>query len=205
MANFAVAVEGLGTLRDIRDLDKKSKINLVRALNKTTRDARVEAARRIGEEINLPKRSLGPAAGNLTVSKMAQRASLESRIKAKGRPTSLAKFSKGTPGRGAGVMVEVKPGQASFLRKAFLIKLPQGNTLTDTRFNLGLAIRLAPGERMANKFQQVQISKGLYLLYGPSIQQVFLNNAGKGVAKDISDPSADALEREFIRLMGLNK
>jgi hypothetical protein len=58
---------------------------------------------------------------------------------------------------------------------------------------------------MANKFQQVQISKGLYLLYGPSIQQVFLNNAGKGVAKDISDPSADALEREFIRLMGLNK
>jgi hypothetical protein len=205
MANFAVAVEGLGTLRDIRDLDKKSKINLVRALNKTTRDARVEAARRIGEEINLPKRSLGPAAGNLTVSKMAQRASLESRIKAKGRPTSLAKFSKGTPGRGAGVTVEVKPGQASFLRKAFLIKLPQGNTLTDTRFNLGLAIRLAPGERMANKFQQVQISKGLYLLYGPSIQQVFLNNAGKGVAKDISDPSADALEREFIRLMGLNK
>jgi len=205
MANFAVAVEGLEALRDIRDLDKKSKINLVRALNKTTRDARVEAARRIGEEINLPKRSLGPAAGNLTVSKMAQRASLESRIKAKGRPTSLAKFSKGTPGRGAGVMVEVKPGQASFLRKAFLIKLPQGNTLTDTRFNLGLAIRLAPGERMANKFQQVQISKGLYLLYGPSIQQVFLNNAGKGVAKDISDPSADALEREFIRLMGLNK
>lgn len=204
MANFAVAVEGISQLRDLTDMGDGAKIALVRALNKVARDSRAESARMIGEQINLPKRSLGPAAGNLTVSKQAQRASMEARIKARGRPTSLAKFSKGTPGK-AGVTVEVKPGQATFMRKAFLIKLPQGNALTDTRFNLGLAIRLAPGERMSNKINQVQLSKGLYLLYGPSIQQVFLDNQGKGVADDISEPAADQLEREFIRLMGLNR
>lgn len=204
MEYLGVAVEGITKLQDLTDMNSGAKIAMVRALNKVARDSRTESARLIGEQINLPKRSLGPAAGNLTVSKQAQRASLEARIKARGRPTSLAKYSKGTPGK-AGVTVEVKPGQATFMRKAFLIRLPQGNALTDTRFNLGLAIRLAPGERMSNKINQVQLSKGLYLLYGPSIQQVFLDNQGKGVADDISEPAADQLEREFIRLMGLNR
>tara|TARA_R110000796_G_scaffold41118_7_gene101516 strand:- start:304 stop:924 length:621 start_codon:yes stop_codon:yes gene_type:complete len=201
MAQFAVAVEGIEKLRDIQNLDKDAKKALVQSLNKIARDYRAESARRIADQINLPKRSLGPAAGNLTVSKTAQAASMEARIKAKGRPTSLAKFSKGTPGK-AGVTVEVKPGQSTFMRKAFLIKLPQGKKLTDTRFNLGLAIRLAPGERLSNKTRQVKLSKGLYLLYGPSIQQIFLDNQGKGVADDVSDPAADALEREFLRILG---
>lgn len=202
MAEFAVAVEGIETFRDVQELGAKTNFAAVQALNKVARDQRAEAARRIGEQINLPKRTLGPAAGNLTVSKKAQRTSLEARITARGRPTSLARFSKGTPGR-AGVQVEVKPGQARFLRRAFLIRLPQGTALTETRFNLGLAIRLRPGERLDNKTQQVQLSKGLYLLYGPSIQQIFLNNQGKGVADDLADPTADALEAEIIRLLGL--
>lgn len=202
MTQFAVAVEGIETFKDVQELGGNLKFSVVQAINKVARDTRAEAARRIGEQINFPKRLLAPSAGNLTVSKQAQRASLEARITARGRPTSLARFSTGTPGR-AGVQVEVKPGQARFLRRAFLIRLPQGTQLTETRFNLGLAIRLRPGERLDNKTQQVQLSKGLYLLYGPSIQQVFLDNRGKGVADDLADPTADALETEIIRLLGL--
>lgn len=204
MAQFAVAVEGIETLKDVQELGSRTKLAAVQAINKIARDTRAEAARRIGEQINLPKRSLAPKAGNLVVSKQAQRASMEARIKARGRPTSLARFSKGSPGK-AGVQVEVKPGQARFLRRAFLVRLPQGSTLTETRFNLGLAIRLRPGESLDNKTKQVQLSKGLYLLYGPSIQQIFLNNQGKGVADDLTDPTAEALEAEIIRLLGLRQ
>lgn len=199
---FAVMVEGLDNLDDIRLMGRRTALAAVQAINKVARDQRAEAARRIGEQINIPKRQLGPSGGRLTVTKTATRSSLEARITARGRPTSLARFSKGQPGR-AGVTVEVKPGQSRFMRRAFLIRLPQGTSLTDTRFNLGLAIRLRPGERLDNKVRQVQLSKGLYLLYGPSIQQVFLDNSGKGVADDLSGPTADKLEAEFMRLLNL--
>lgn len=199
---FAVAVEGMETLADVRNIGSETKLAAVRAVNKVSRDQRAEAARRIGEQINLPKRQLGPSGGRLTVTKKATRADMESRITARGRPTSLARFSRGNPGS-AGVTVEVKPGQARFMRRAFLLRLPQGSALTETRFNLGLAIRLRPGERISSKVSQVKLSKGLYLLYGPSVQQVFLDNQEKGVADDLAEPTARKLEAEFLRLLNL--
>lgn len=202
MLQFVVAVEGIETLREIRELGPKIKFAAVQAINKVARDQRAEAARRITDQINVPKSYVSPAGGRLVVSQQAQRTSLEARITARGRPTSLARFSRGTPGR-AGVTVEVKPGQSSFMRRAFLIRLPQGSALTDTRFNLGLAIRLRPGERLQNKVRQVKLDNGLYLLYGPSVQQVFLDNQGRGVADDLAEPTADYLEAEFSRLLAI--
>lgn len=202
MLQFVVAVEGIETLREIRDLGPKIKFAAVQAINKVARDQRAEAARRITDQINVPKSYVSPAGGRLVVSQQAQRTSLEARITARGRPTSLARFSRGTPGK-AGVTVEVKPGQSSFMRRAFLIRLPQGSALTDTRFNLGLAIRLRPGERLQNKVRQVKLDNGLYLLYGPSVQQVFLDNQGRGVADDLAEPTADYLEAEFARLLAI--
>lgn len=202
MLQFAVMVEGVESLREIRDLGPRIKTAAAQAINKVARDQRAEAARRITDQVNLPKSYVSPAGGRLVVSQQAQKESLEARITARGRPTSLARFSRGTPGK-AGVTVEVKPGQTSFMRRAFLIRLPQGSTSTDSRFNLGLAIRLRPGERLQNKVRQVKLDKGLYLLYGPSVQQVFLDNEGKGVAADLADPTADYLEAEFTRLLAL--
>lgn len=202
MAQFAVMVEGVETLRDIKELAPRVKFAAAQAINKVARDQRAEAARRITDQINIPKSYVSPSGGRLVVSQQAQRTSLEARITARGRPTSLARFSKGSPGK-AGVTVEVKPGQTSYMRRAFLIRLPQGSTLTDSRFNLGLAIRLRPGERLDNKVRQVKLDKGLYLLYGPSVQQVFLDNSGKGVADDLAEPTADYLEAEFARLLSL--
>lgn len=200
MAAFAVAVEGVETIRDIQELRPQIRLAAARAINKVARDQRAEAARRISDQINLPRSYVSPASGRLSVTQQATRSSLEARITARGRPTSLARYAKGSPGR-AGVTLEVKPGQSNFLRRAFLIKLPQGSSQTDTRFNLGLAIRLRPGESLQNKAQQVQLSKGLYLLYGPSVQQVFLNNKGSGVADDLAEPTAERLEAEFNRLL----
>lgn len=200
---FAVTVEGIESLKEFQNLGKDFDSILVRALNKVARDQRSEAAKRIGQQIKLPARFLSSRGQSLRVSKTATRGSLEARITARGRPFSLARFTSAGGPSGAGVTVEVQPGRARYLRRAFLLRLPQGNQLTETRFNLGLAIRLRPGEKISNKVSQVQVSKNLYLLYGPSVQQVFLDSRGTGVAKDIEVPTAQALEREFLRLARL--
>lgn len=51
---------------------------------------------------------------------------------------------------------------------------------------------------MQNKKSMVKLGKGLYLLYGPSVDQVF-----RDVAKEISPDTADFLEAEFLRLVSL--
>lgn len=203
MNQFAVTVEGIESLREIKKIAPQLRFKATQAINKVARDQRSTAARMILDQINLPRSYINPAGGRLIVSQRAQKTSLEAKITARGRPTSLARFTRGMPARGTGITVEVKPGQASYLKRAFLIRLPQGSVLTDTRFNLGLAIRLRSGEHLHNKIKQIRLDKSLYLLYGPSIQQVFLNNQGQGVAADLADPTADYLEAEFARLLNL--
>lgn len=89
------------------------------------------------------------------------------------------------------------------MKKAFFIRLPQGSQMTETQFNLGLAIRLKPGEALMNKVQAVRMASGLYLLYGPSVDQVFRANDGGGVASDRAPYLAQRLENEFLRLLDL--
>lgn len=204
MAEFAVFAEGLSDLNDLKDIPKDIRRAAVRAINKVARDSRVGIARNIRSQVALPASYVAPGQKRLYVSKQAQGRSLEARITARGRPTSLARFTKGTarPGK-AGVFVEVRPGRAKYLKKAFLIKLPQGSALTDTRFNLGLAIRLRPGERIENKTSARRVSKGLYLLYGPSVDQIFRANDGSGVANDSVPKIESNLSDEFLRLLDL--
>lgn len=200
MADFAVFVEGLETFDSVKDLRQQIGINAVRAINKIARDARSDASKEIIRQVAFPARYLAPGTGRLVVSKQATRGTPEARIRARGRPTSLARFvTAGRPGQ-AGVSVQVAPGRARFMRRAFLVRLRAGSAVTETQSNLGLAVRLRPGERLENKKNQVRLAKNLYLLYGPSVQQVFLDNSGKGVADDISGPTLDKLAAEFLRL-----
>lgn len=201
---FAVFVEGISNLSMFDDLDKKVEANLVRAVNKATRDGRAKSARFIRNEVNFPARYLSPGGKRLVVKGKATAANPESRIRAEARATSLARFVTGTPRKGDPVRVEVSPGKARYMRRAFLVKLPQGSAKVDTKFNLGLAVRLDPGETLRNKTAARKLTKGLYLLYGPSVDQVFLDNSGDGVAKDVEPSIADNLENEFLRLMELN-
>ncbi len=127
----------------------------------------------------------------LEVSRKATRNNLEAVITARDRPTSLARFAPGqTPEstRGKPLTVQVKKGRAKGLKKAFLVRLKNGN--------IGLAVRLKQGETIRNKneVKAVMLDKGVYLLYGPSVDQVM-----KTVAAESLLPIADLIENEFHR------
>lgn len=201
---FVVAVEGLTDLDFTKGSAEKIKRAASQAINTLTRDKRAKAARLIRGQVNLPARYVSPSGKGLYVSKKASPTNLEGVITARGRPTSLAQFltSSPRPGR-AGVTVEVQPGKARFMRRVFALRLPQGNTLTATKYNMGLAIRLRPGEKLANKTSAQRVSKGLYLLYGPSVDQVFRSLDGSGVANDLVSEIERDLEEEFLRLLEL--
>lgn len=110
-------------------------------------------------------------------------------------PTSLARFAPagtrvGLRG-GTGIRVTVNPGHSVTMPRAFLLNLRSGN--------VGLAIRLKPGEEIRNRhFAVRKITsgplKGVALLYGPSVDQVF-----RSVAAEITPDLLDALKTEFLR------
>ena len=203
---YAVFVEGITGLDEAAGMGERVKVAAYQAINRTTERGRAQAAREIRDEVNFPARYLSPGEKRLFVSKKAQRADLEGRIRARTRATSLARFVTGSvePHK-AGVRVEVAPGKARFLKRAFLVKLRAGSASIDTRNNLGLAVRLKPGEVLRNKSDVRKLDRNLYLLYGPSIDQVFRARDGSGVAEDISPDLSSFLEREFLRLMELRR
>ena len=199
---FVVVVDGLLDLKGFNGADERVKLNMVRAVNKAVAQTRTESRKRILAQINFPASYLDPSGGRFYVSRLATRGKPEAAITAKGRPTSLARFIVGTPTPNkAGVTVSVAKGKTETLRRAFVIRLRAGSGPIDTKANLGLAVRLKAGETLRNKNSTVKMANGLYLLYGPSIQQVFLDNSGEGVAEDVSPYALDKLEDEFARLM----
>lgn len=203
MDNWTIFVEGLSGLKEFDSMKQSIRLAAARAINKVARNGRVEIASDIRDQVNFPASYVAPSSKRLYVSQQATASSLEGRITARTRATSLARFVQGTPRRGAGVRVEVTPGRSRFMRKAFLLRLPQGQGNVDTKTNLALAIRLRPGESLANKRNVRRMEKGLYLLYGPSVDQVFRANDGDGVATDKAPKLANDLEREFLRLLEL--
>lgn len=196
---YAIFAEGITEAAAITDaLKARYRTAASRAINKQLDRTRTDSAREIRKQINFPAAYLSPRSGRLTVSRRASPDHLEGAIRAQHRATSLARFvTSGTPGK-AGVTLQVSPGIATRSRRMFLLKLPQGSTKTDTKFNLGLAIRLKEGERLQSKKKMVRIARGLYLLYGPSVSQVF-----KDVAEDEAPQAVAEMEREFLRLLEL--
>lgn len=192
---YAVILNGLDGLSDVDQLSPKVALAARQAVNKTIDRARASAARDIRLQVAFPAAYLGPNGGRLTVTKRAQGDDLEAIITGRNRPTSLARFARGTP-RGGGVRVEVQPGLAAYLPRAFLIKLRSGTAEIDTQNNLGLAIRLKPGQRPSAAYKPRQVGNGLWLLYAATVGQVF-----RTVSEDISPEALDFLETEFDRLM----
>lgn len=122
---------------------------------------------------------------------------LETRIKARQRPTSLARFASGGEIGQAGVTVHVKAGRSVTLQRAFMVRLRAGTALDDTSFNVGIAVRLAPGAVIRNKrdtSRMVHLAPNVYLLYAPSVDQVF-----KGVADTETPAVLDLMAAEFYR------
>lgn len=138
------------------------------------------------DQIDFPA---GYIESRLRVTRRATKGRLEATIRGRDRPTSLARFARGqTPEntRGRGVRVTVARGQTQVMRKAFLVNLRNGNR--------GLAVRLKPGETLRNTQGAVELEGNLFLLYGPSVDQVF-----RGVAEDRADDIGVLVSREFER------
>jgi hypothetical protein len=206
---FVVLVSGQDGLASWRDLDKKAARNMSRAVNAAAARAKAESSREISAQVGFPSNYL--TGDRFSITKYSTDADPESIITARFRPTSLARFvtsmsSARGRGRGAtapvGLAVEVKPGLAKFMTGAFTIPLRRGTADIDTQSNMGVAIRLR-GTPMHNKrVMAVSLAKGLYLLYGPSVAQVF--GGDDGVAEKVSGPTAEYMASEFERLMGLD-
>lgn len=153
----------------------------------------------IRAEVAFSRSYIGDASNanaKLRISKTARTGNLEAVLTARDRPTSMARFARGTPTFGKrtrGPRVKVKGGGASkVLRKGFFVRLRSGDS--GELGNVGLAIRLKKGEKMRNKRQMITLSKGVVLLYGPSVAQVF-----RTVRDDMSDDVGNYTQTSFFR------
>ncbi len=193
--NYVIAIDGLETLDDLSKLPEAILRKARMAISKTTDRARTLTSAEIRKQVAFSASYLTGSDGKLTAQKDLE--NLRGSIRAKFRPTSLARFAKSKSVNTPGVTVQVSPTKTVRIPKAFLVKLPQGAVQTETQFNLGLAVRLKPDELLKfKKSQWAKLGKGLYLLYGPSVSQVF-----ESVADQNSPEIARYLETEFTRLI----
>lgn len=149
------------------------------------------------DQINFDKSYL--TGDRLGVLKLATDNNLEAAIRARDRATSLARFASGTPSstKKAGVSVRVKKGRTTYIKRGWLVRLRAGASLSEDKYNLGLAIRLGPGESITNKkttHRSWLVKGSVALLYGPSVAQVF-----DDVRDEVVDPFASLVEAEFLR------
>ena len=171
------------------------------ALNQTTQRKGLKLAREaMIQQVQFPSGYLYPP--RFGVDKKASPGSLLASIRGAFTPTPLARFAGTQRARFVAartnnrqaprpkIRVQIKPGQFTTIARAFLITLRNGN--------IGLGIRLKPGEVLQNTIGTKLIVggplNGVYLLYGPSVDQVF-----RSVAVDITPPLLDELEQEFLR------
>jgi hypothetical protein len=201
----AVLAEGLTGLQTYFDgLPDVARRAARLAVNDTTRKVGYrEAQRRIMEQVAFPGGYLDDPK-RLRISKFATEDDLEAAVFARQRPTSLARFSAGGSIGKAGVRVQVARGVSREMGRAFLLRLPQGrNPVSDEAFNLGLAIRLRPGETISRKSRMVAVPAGggLYFLYGPSVEQVF-STVAQDISPEIAEEMATQFFRQFTRLSG---
>lgn len=209
MNDYVVVIESVEALRFVGTLDPAVEVAMIRALNKTADRTRTTADKRIRSQVNFPASYLRPSEKRLWVATKAGRGSLEAIVRGRGRPTSLARFAaKNTPKPGptrpknGEISVEVKPGIKHKIPRAFLINLKG----SPESANLGLAVRTNGGRPQGAYAPKelTRLGKNLWLLYGPSIDQVLYSarNAG-GVVEEIAPETLSFLNREFLRLMDL--
>lgn len=137
----------------------------------------------------------------LKVTRLASDTKLEAAVTGRKRATSLARFVTGHPvpnsKRPGGISVRVKSGRTTYLKNAFVVRLNKGASFSEDNYNLGLAVRLKPGERLTNKNTSHQawlVPNKVALLYGPSVDQVF-----SGVITELQPKLGDIVAGEFFR------
>lgn len=185
------STKGLAAFREVSDYPEKMRVAAAQALNATAEQTRGVVVDKLGREIAFPPGYLDKSGGRLNVQGAASPESLQVRISARGRPTSLARFASSAVVGKSGVSVEVKPGSSVSMPRAFLIRLRSGN--------IGLAMRLRPGESMRRSRAAQQMRNGLWLLYGPSVSQGFAQHLDHGSLVAETEKRMDANFSTFMR------
>ncbi|WOZ54555.1 tail component Z [Proteus phage P2-71] len=196
---MAISVEtvGVNALKLYFDgMPKMTARSMRLAINTVVRRSGMKALRDgMLAEISFPRGYL--KGDRLRVARYASDNKLEATILARKRATSLARFAtSGTMGK-SGVTVKVRRGRTTFLKKAFLVKLKAGASMSEDNYNTGLAVRLSPGEKLNNKASAHKawlVPGRVALLYAPSVNQVMETTAGK-----VSPQIAKLVEGEFFR------
>lgn len=175
-------------IEQMKNFSGDSKFDEVKAVNKVIISSRANAAEEISSQVNLSKSYLGSPNdrdARLAITQKATRNNVEAVISARVRPTSLARFASGKPGD---VRVAVLKGKTSQqMRGAFIVRLSNGND--------ALAQRVHAGSSLRNSYGSKRLSNKLYLLYGPSVDQVF-----QTVREDIAPKAILDLRAEMYRL-----
>ena len=188
---FDSRVIGLENLESVRHLGPVNRAAASAALNDTARRQRTASARIIARELNLRTAQLAPGRKVLYVSRLSNPRTLEARITATGRATSLAEFVRGAARGGRDPIVSVKPGTVKTIRGAFL-----------NRAKTRLLIRVRKGSRIRGRRTRQNVRAGQAVpLFGPSVQQAFIGERGTGVAKDIERKTANLLVERYLGIL----
>lgn len=198
MIEFDVA--GLASLvQRMKQAPERAEMAAQRAINDTADFARRSISKRAREQLNFKRSDLTEKGNKLGVRKRASRGDLEALVVGSERPTSLGRFSTKRLRRGMrGITVKVKRGSSNKLDRGFALPLRRGNFFDPLNPNMGLAVRLKKGEKLSNSVGAINMGGGLYLLYGPAIDQIFESYVG-----DELDQVAAKLEAEFNRQWNL--
>ena len=168
------------------------------AINDSARRARSMSKKEIMKQVAFKSSYLGgERSSRLSITDYAKENNLQAKISGRFEPTSLVQFLQnkssmlGNPGKGFVVgkgkaRLRIKPGGITAVDQAFLLRLKNGN--------MGFAVRSETGN-IHGSTKQYRIGKtNLFLLYGPSVNQVF-----NTVREDVSVPVAGYLAGEFDR------
>lgn len=178
-----------------REMPELASRAAVFAVNDGSTFARRLSSKEIRDQVNLSAGYLLDN-GRLTITKKARGDDIEAVVTGRNRPTSLARFASTAPTFGRkrrGIRVKVaRGGGGATMKRAFFVKLRSGKNLDN--YNIGLAVRTADGKPPKNTRGATPIFDGAYLLYGPSVGQVFYD-----VASHIAEPVGDQVASNFVR------
>lgn len=193
--DITVAVFGIKDLKDIRAHLPGVERAVGRAVRDTTAFAFKDAKKEMLKQVAWPKAYLDE--NRFSKITHGRGSGVQGRISARFRPTSLARFvtsrsqlvsGKGPRDRARELSVTVKPGRTKVMKRAFLMKLRNGNE--------GLAMVVDPGNETGRYEWKTKHGRTIRMLYGPSVDQVF-----RSVSKEESPRYAQHLNTRFLEVL----
>jgi len=189
---ITVSKSGLERLGDdVRRFGDKANLAAQLSINDTVRWARTRLKVGMQQQVNLTESAFGKK--HFFISQLASRDNLQATLSAGRQGYSLSRFSVGKPvARARGIKLRIKAGGASVtVKRGFFIAAPNGA--------LGLAVRTS-NEGLRNSRAARRIGKNLYLLFGPSPDQLMRRMAPESVP-DVGRHVGAEYSRQLNRLL----